>query len=138
MFPADRGTSSRLVAVLGAALLIGLLPATALAAGPTAVDDHASVPVNAPATTILVLANDIGPGNNVQSATDPAHGSTTVAADKQSVTYQPDAGFHGTDTFGYTIKHGSTTDDGVVTVDVNSPPVAVNDPGAACQSPSCT
>jgi hypothetical protein len=42
--------------------------------------------VNAPATTILVLANDIGPGNNVQSATDPAHGSTTVAADKQSVT----------------------------------------------------
>ena len=135
MSPADRGPSSRLAAVLGAVLLIGLLPATALAAGPTAVDDHVSVPVNAPATTIAVLANDIGPGNNVQSATDPAHGSATVAADKQSVTYQPDPGFHGTDTFGYTIKHGSTTDDGVVTVDVNSPPVAVNDPGAACQSP---
>ena len=91
-----------------------------------------SVPVNASATTIDVLANDVGPGNNVQSATDPAHGTVAVAADKQSLTYQPDLGFHGTDTFDYTIKHGSATDDGVVTVDVNSPPVAVDDQGAAC------
>ena len=113
MSPADRGASSRLAAVLGAILLIGLLPATALAVGPTAVDDHVSVPVNASATTIDVLANDVGPGNNVQSATDPAHGTVAVAADKQSLTYQPDLGFHGTDTFDYTIKHGAATDDGV-------------------------
>src|SRR4029079_9658734 len=78
----------------------------------------------------------LGPGNNVQAATDPPHGTSAVAADKQSLTYQPDPGFHGTDTFGYTIKHGSATDDGVVTVDVNSPPVAVDDPGAACQAPA--
>src|SRR3954471_2046022 len=134
MFPADQ-SRSRAAGILGAILLIGLLPATALAAGPTAVDDHVSVPVNAPATNVDVLANDLGPGNNVQSVTNPPHGTAAVGADKLSVTYTPDAGFHGIDTFGYTIKHGSTTDDGVVTVDVNSPPVAVNDPGAACQSP---
>ncbi|MFL5710820.1 MAG: Ig-like domain-containing protein [Chloroflexota bacterium] len=134
MSPADH-SRSRLPAILGAILLVGLLPATALAAGPTAVDDHVSVPVNALTTTVDVLANDLGPGNSVQAVTDPPHGTAAVASDKLSVTYKPDLGFHGIDTFGYTIKHGSATDDGVVTVDVNSPAVAVDDPGSACQTP---
>ncbi len=92
------------------------------------------MPVNAPATTIPVLANDTGdPPLTIASATDPANGTVEVAVDGLCLTYQPDADFHGTDTFDYTITDGVTTDDGTVTVDVNSPPVAVDDPGVVCQ-----
>ena len=64
----------------------------------------------------------------VTAATDPAHGTAVVAGDALSVTYQPDTDFHGTDTFDYTITDGVTTTSGTVIVDVNSPPVAVDDP----------
>ena len=67
------------------------------------------------------------------TATDPAHGTVVVAGDALSVTYQPDTDFHGIDTFDYTITDGDTTDVGTVIVDVNSPPVAVDDPGLTCQ-----
>ena len=82
-----------------------------------------------------MLDGDAGDTLTVVSATDPAHGTVVVALDGLSVTYQPDTAFHGTDTFDYTITDGDTTDVGTVIVDVNSPPVAVDDPGAACQSP---
>ena len=134
MFPVERARATLTAAVLGA-LLVGLLPASALAVGPTAGDDDVSVPVNAPATTIDVLADDTGTTLTVVSATDPAHGTVVVAGDALSVTYQPDLDFHGTDTFDYTITDGDTTDVGTVTVDVNSPPVAVDDPGTACAFP---
>jgi hypothetical protein len=126
----------RLAAMAAAALLVGLLPATASAVGPTAVADHLSVPVNAAATTLDVLANDIGMGLSIDSAGPAGHGTVVVAVDGQSVTYQPDALFHDTDTFQYTITDGDMTDIGTVTVDVNSRPVAVPDPGSACQTPS--
>jgi len=138
MFPADRAHTSRtgragLAGFVAAALLVGLLPATVLAARPTAVADHASVPVNAPATAIDVLANDVGTGLTIASATDPANGSVVVAGDGLTLTYQPGADFHGTDTFDYAITDGhGPTDTGTVTVDANSPPVAVDDPGTAC------
>ena len=132
MSPAD--LPRRLTAVIAAALLVGLLPATVLAAGPVADDDHVSVPVNASATTVDVLDGDTGgPPLTIDSATDPANGTVVVAGDGLSLTYQPDTDFHGTDTFDYTITDGVATDDGTVTVDVNSPPVAVDDPGTACQ-----
>ena len=134
MFPADRARPA-LAAALAAVLSVGLLPASALAVGPLADDDHVSVPVNAPATTLDVLDGDAGDTLTVVSATDPANGTVVVALDGLSVSYQPDTDFHATDTFDYTITDGDTTDVGTVTVDVNSPPVAVDDPGAACQSP---
>ena len=45
--------------------------------------------------------------------------------------YTPDNGYHGIDTFDYTIDDGSATDVRTVTVIVNTPPVAVDDPGCA-------
>ena len=132
MFPADR-PRPRLTAVVLGALLVGLLPASALAVGPAAGDDHVSVPVNAAATTIDVLAGDAGATLTVVGATDPTHGTIVVAEDALSVTYQPDTDFHGTDAFDYTVTDGDTTDVGTVTVDVNSPPVAADDPNPTCQ-----
>ena len=135
MFPAPDLTRRRLAAVVAAALLIGLLPATVLAAGPVADDDHATVPVNAAATTIDVLDNDTGgPPLTIASATDPANGTVEVAVDGLSLTYQPDTDFHGTDTFDYTIdrrRRRRTTARSRSTS--NSPPVAVDDPGPICQ-----
>jgi hypothetical protein len=134
MFPADRARPG-LAAALVAVLLVGLWPASALAVGPIADDDHVAVPVNAPATTVDVLDGDVGDTLTIVSATDPAHGTVVVAPDGLSLTYQPDTDFHDTETFDYTITDGGTTDVGMVTVDVNSAPVAVDDPGAACQTP---
>ena len=79
-----------------------------------------------------MLGNDVGTGLTIVSATDPANGTVVVAGDGLSLTYQPDTDFHGTDTFDYTITDGGPTDTGTVTVDANSPPVAVDDPGTAC------
>ena len=44
-----------------------------------------------------------------------------------SITYTPPAGFHGTDTFTYTLSDGTTVDTGVVTIVVDDAPTAVND-----------
>ena len=135
MFPADR-IRRRVAAVVAAMLLVGLLPATVFAATPVAGNDNASMPVNAPATTIDVLGNDTGsPPLTIDPvlAVAPTHGTVVVAGDGSSLTYQPDTDFHGTDTFDYTVTDGVATDNGTVTVDVNSPPVAVDDPGTACQ-----
>src|SRR3954453_5910876 len=132
MFPADR--RPMLIAAVVGAILVGLLPAAALAVGPVAGDDHVSVPVNAPATTIDVLIGDPGSPLTIVSATDAANGTVVVAADGLTLTYQPDLDFHGTDTFEYTISDGDTTDVGTVLVDANSAPVAADDPGAECQT----
>jgi hypothetical protein len=117
---------------------VGVLPAVVLAAAPSAVDDHKSVPVDAAATTINVLGNDTGSGLTIVSATDPANGTVVVAVDGLTLTYQPDASFHDIDTFDYTISDGDTTDVGTVTLDVNSPPVAVDEPSVACGPTSGT
>jgi hypothetical protein len=128
----------RLAGLAIAALLAGLFPAAVAAAGPTAVNDHVSVPVDAAATGLDVLGNDVGSGLTIESAGPAGHGTVAVAVDGLTLTYQPDASYHATDTFDYTITDGDTTDVGTVTVDVNSPPVAVDDPGSACGDTSAT
>ena len=140
MFPADRAPSLHVVPAWPPRSLprcsSGCCRPTALAVGPVAVDDHVSVPVNAPATTVDVLAGDSGDTLTIVSATDPATARSSSQLDGLSLTYQPDADFHGTDTFDYTITDGDTTDVGTVTVDVNSPPVAVDDPGPVVSEPA--
>ena len=131
MFPA-RSSRTAAVALLTGALLAGLLPAVVSAAGPTAVNDNAIVPVNASATTIDVLANDTGSGLTISAKTDGAHGTVAIAGDALSLTYTPDALYHGADTFDYTVTDGDTTDDGTVTVIVgvdatNNPEAIVED-----------
>src|ERR1700750_1520334 len=50
-----------------------------------------------------VLGNDSGRPVTLVGHTDPAHGALTLNADG-SFTYAPAAGFHGADTFTYTVS----------------------------------
>ncbi|MFZ0324951.1 MAG: Ig-like domain-containing protein, partial [Actinomycetes bacterium] len=80
--------------------------------------------------TVDVLTNDVDPEGQplaVTSATNGGNGSTTVNADG-TITYSPDAGWFGVDTFTYTISDGnggSATATVTITVNsVNDSPVA--------------
>jgi hypothetical protein len=97
---------------------------------PVAVDDSDTT-VHDTAVTVQVLANDSdadGDALTVVSVSDPANG-TAATTDGLTVTYTPNAGFVGSDSFAYTVDDGfggSAT--ATVTVDVtNEAPVAVND-----------
>jgi CshA-type fibril repeat protein len=97
---------------------------------PAAQDDTASARPETP-TKIEVLKNDTDPNDDpltVKDVTDPPHGSVLINEDG-TVTYTPDPGFIGTDTFTYTVcddnGHCDTAD---VTVTVeNEPPIAADD-----------
>ncbi len=95
---------------------------------PVAVDDEATTGRNRP-VDIAVLANDSDPDGDtlrVTGTTPPADG--TVSFDNGTVTYTPDPGFSGTDTFDYTVTDGIADDTATVTVAVaNGAPVAVDD-----------
>ncbi len=82
--------------------------------------------------TIAVLSNDSDPDGDslvIQSVTQPDHGS--VVNNGSDVTYSPDPGFNGVDTFAYTISDGNGASGSasvtVAVVAVNDPPVAVDD-----------
>jgi uncharacterized repeat protein (TIGR01451 family) len=73
---------------------------------PIARTDTVTVTSNAP-TPIDVLANDGDPNNDPLTITvdsPPAHGTATVSAGK--VIYTPNTGYHGPDTFHYTVSDG--------------------------------
>ena len=93
---------------------------------PNAVDDTASTLLGTP-VTVNVLANDTGIQLTVAQVTTPANGSAVISGN--AVTYTPNAGFTGTDTFTYTIADSfEETDTATVTVTVSPPrPNAVND-----------
>jgi hypothetical protein len=87
---------------------------------PIAGNDSATTQQDTP-VTVDVLANDADPDRDpldVTGATDPAHGSTVVNAN-ETITYTPDPGYFGPDTFQYTISDGhggSDTADVSITV----------------------
>ncbi|MDT3402200.1 CshA/CshB family fibrillar adhesin-related protein [Mucilaginibacter terrae] len=93
---------------------------------PAGVADTDVAAINTPVTT-TVKAND-GPSatGTTVTPTNGAHGTTTVNANGQ-VTYTPNTGYAGIDTYTYTL----TTTDGIVsdpiTVTINIKPVGVND-----------
>jgi CshA-type fibril repeat protein len=72
---------------------------------PAGRDDQASTGPSTP-VTIPVLTNDPTPGLTVTGTSTPGHGTTTVNPDG-TITYTPDTGFSGTDTFTYTAKDPS-------------------------------
>ncbi|MGE3857488.1 MAG: Ig-like domain-containing protein, partial [Dehalococcoidia bacterium] len=88
---------------------------------PTATDDSVTTDEDTP-VDIDVLANDSAANAgelSVTSATDPANGSVIINAD-DTITYTPDAGFTGTDTFDYTVEEadgGTATATVTVTVE---------------------
>ena len=99
---------------------------------PTTMPDSAQTTAGS-ATTIDVLGNDtddvaINPGSVVVTA-QPVHGTATVAANNGAITYQPDAGFCGTDTLNYTVDDdtGQTSSPETVTIDVNSSTLCSSD-----------
>ncbi|WP_175472164.1 MULTISPECIES: Ig-like domain-containing protein [unclassified Curtobacterium] len=72
-----------------------------------------------------LLGNDLGSGLTVQGATQPAHGSVTVAKDGSYV-YTPADGYSGPDSFDYTVVDPSGNTD-TVTVTVQVAPLAKDD-----------
>ena len=99
---------------------------------PNAVDDSA---MTVGPVTISVLGNDTDPDSDpltVDSVVQPANGTVMIGAGG-TVTYTPDAGFTGTDSFTYTVCDSSgACDTATVTVTVNlvtgGTPPPVNNP----------
>ena len=98
---------------------------------PIAQNDSQTTPEDAP-ITVWVLGNDSDPEGDdlvVQSVAQPANGS--VKNGGGSVTYTPNPGFSGVDSFTYTISDGrGGSDTATVTVTisaVNDPPIAQDD-----------
>ncbi|NBB95413.1 MAG: hypothetical protein GVY16_06690 [Planctomycetes bacterium] len=91
-----------------------------LPGGATQVRDDSASTLEDTAVTIDVLGNDFDPQGDVltvDSVTQGASGSVTN--NTSDVTYTPNAGFIGTDTFDYTITDGNGLyDTATVTVDV--------------------
>jgi VCBS repeat-containing protein len=86
---------------------------------PVAVDDVASTDGDV-SVVVDVLANDVDVDSDVLTVTNlgtPDHGTSVVGADG-TVTYTPDVGFSGRDTFTYTANDG-TLDSAPATVSVS-------------------
>ncbi len=94
---------------------------------PLAEDDGVATPLDT-AVVISTLMNDADPDSDpihVSATTPPANGTVTINPDG-TLTYAPDTGFTGTDTFTYTLSDGqggSDTATVTVTVGVPSPTV---------------
>jgi hypothetical protein len=110
--------------IMGATVDMGIDEAPGAAnEPPVAEDDSATTDEDTP-VTINVLANDSDPDEDddltVSEVTQGANGSVAINEDEMTVTYTPDTGFHGTDTFTYTASDGKGgTDTATVTVTVN-------------------
>lgn len=110
-----------------------------LSVSPDVVSDSASAFQNNP-VSINVLANDAGqPALTITSKTNGANGTVAINAGT-SITYTPNTGFLGTDSFTYTVTDGgSRTGTATVTVTVSSSPVIANpDTASTNQNQSVT
>ena len=86
---------------------------------PPQANDDAEVTEVGQALTVAVLANDSDPDGDPLTVTDVAQGvgGTTVLNADQTVTYTPDDGFQGWDSFIYTVSDGRGSTD-TATVDI--------------------
>jgi subtilisin len=102
---------------------------TAVNDAPVAVNDSATT-AQGTSVTVSVLTNDTDIDSStlsVASASDPPHG-TVVVNGNGTITYTPDAGYSGSDAFGYAATDGSATSN-VATVSITvtaSPPPPPN------------
>ena len=131
----------RIFSIAAAGLVATLLPtssASASLAAPTTVDDAATFAAGSP-TVVDVLANDTSAGVAVLTlAADgqsgaPLHGSVTVTSvlvggiSRAALSYTPDAGWYGSDWFGYRLTDESAlSDSAVVAVTVTPLPPIVD------------
>lgn len=101
-----------------------------LNAEPVANDDSINIGRNSDAVVIDVLSNDSdedGDTLSIESTTAASNG--TVVNDGSAITYMPNSGFVGTDSFTYTITDGEGgSDTAIVTIIVNNvAPIAHDD-----------
>jgi len=99
---------------------------------PVAMDDDVLTTSTSGPVTFDPLVNDIDadadlvPGSVVVQ--DPSHGTATVDATTGQITYTPEVGWSGTETFNYTVCDATgRCDQGQVRVTVRTPPQAVDD-----------
>ena len=98
------------------------------------------------ANPIDVLANDTDPDAGdtltITAVTQGANGAVAITGGGTGLTYTPNAGYVGTDTFTYTIADGNGgTDTATVTVtvtNVNDAPVAVDDTATVAEDSGAT
>jgi hypothetical protein len=106
---------------------------------PVAVNDSATVAENAAAQAVDVLANDTdidGGPKSVASKTNGAHGTVAIIGGGAALTYQPAAGYCGSDSFTYTLNGDSTATVSVTVTCVDEPPVAVDDSATLAEDAS--
>jgi VCBS repeat-containing protein len=106
---------------------------------PAAVNDSKTLAEDDSATTIDVLGNDTDVDLNnegdlltIDSTSTPAHGTVTIASDKKTLTFKPDANWYGTTSFTYVAEDstGALSNSATVSVtvtSVNDLPTAVDD-----------
>ena len=108
---------------------------------PQAADDEGFTKTDE-AVTIPVLANDTDADQDTLSVVkvDPAANGTVTINPQQTITYSPNADFHGEDSFSYTASDGKGgTDSANVRVQVtqsNQPPTAVDDQATTSEDQS--
>ena len=106
---------------------------------PTAVNDSKTLAEDDSATTIDVLNNDTDVDLNnegdlltIESASSPSHGTVTIASDKKTLAFKPDANWYGTTSFTYVAEDsaGALSNSATISVtvtSVNDLPTAVDD-----------
>jgi hypothetical protein len=102
---------------------------------PDAVNDTAVVNGGSNATALDVLSNDAdvdGGPRTIDAVSQPDHGTAAITGGGSGVTYQPNAGYCGADSFTYTLNGGDAATVSV-TVDCSQPPTAVNDSATIAQ-----
>ncbi|GAB3931220.1 CshA/CshB family fibrillar adhesin-related protein [Mucilaginibacter myungsuensis] len=93
---------------------------------PVGANDVATTPVNtAVATNVKANDGNSATGTTVTAVTTPANGTTTVAGDV--VTYTPNAGFIGIDSYTYRLSTAGGIQSDPITVNVTVRPVGVAD-----------
>ena len=118
-------------ATLAALLVLGLLPASVLAADPVAAPDTATTAEDTLVTIGLSATDDDGDGLSFATDTGPAHGSlSTYAIDctladplacSADVEYTPDLNFNGSDSFTFVVDDGNGgTDTATVAITVTA------------------
>ena len=98
---------------------------TAVNAPPEAANDDATTPQNTPVDVDLV-ANDIDLDTedtlSITAVSAPSNGTAAIASGSATtVTYTPNSGFSGADSFEYTVSDGTATATGTVAVTVGPP-----------------